>query len=68
MEAFEQFVIKAQEAFKGNSGAGTDLTVMVESYRTLSYIKQLVYISNKLVQPIEEIQSYYGVTTLTFYQ
>ena len=65
MEAFGQFVIKAQEAFKGSSGAGADLTIMVESYRTLSYIKQLAYISNKLVQPIEEIQSYYGVDPLT---
>ena len=49
MEAFGQFVIKAQEAFKGSSGAGADLTIMVESYRTLSYIKQLAYISNKSV-------------------
>ena len=66
MEAFGQFVIKAQEAFKGSSGAGADLTIMVESYRTLSYIKQLAYISNKLVQPIEEIQSYYGVDNIDF--
>ena len=39
---------------------------MVESYRTLSYIKQLAYMSNKLVQPIEEIQSYYGVDNIDF--
>ena len=66
MEAFGQFVIKAQEAFKGSSGAGADLTIMVESYRTLSYIKQLAYMSNKLVQPIEEIQAYYGVDNIDF--
>lgn len=66
MEAFGQFVIKAQEAFKGSSGAGADLTIMVESYRTLSYIKQLAYISNKSVQPIEEIQAYYGVDNIDF--
>ena len=66
MEAFGQFVIKALEAFKGSSGAGADLTIMVESYRTLSYIKQLAYISNKSVQPIEEIQSYYGVDNIDF--
>ena len=39
---------------------------MVESYRTLSYIKQLAYISNKSVQPIEEIQAYYGVDNIDF--
>ena len=66
MEAFGQFVIKAQEAFKGSSGAGADLTIMVESYRTLSYIKQLAYVSNKSVQPIEEIQAYYGVDNIDF--
>ena len=55
-----------QEAFKGSSCAGADLTIMVESYRTLSYIKQLAYMSNKLVQPIEEIQSYYGVDNIDF--
>ena len=27
MEAFGQFVIAAQEAFKGNAGAGADLTI-----------------------------------------
>ena len=66
MEAFGQFVIKAQEAFKGSSGAGADLTIMVESYRTLSYIKQLAYVSNKSVQPIEEIRLIMVLTTLTF--
>ena len=66
MEAFGQFVIKAQEAFKGSSCAGADLTIMVESYRTLSYIKQLAYVSNKSVQPIEEIQAYYGVDNIDF--
>lgn len=64
MEAFGQFVIKAQEAFKGSSGAGADLTIMVESYRTLSYIKQLAYVSNKSIQSIEEIQAYYGVDNI----
>ena len=43
MEAFGQFVIAAQEAFKGNAGAGADLTIMAESYKTLSYVKQLAY-------------------------
>lgn len=66
MEASGQFVIKAQEAFKGSSSTGADLTIMVESYRTLSYIKQLAYISNKSVQPIEEIQAYYSVDNIDF--
>lgn len=58
MEAFGQFVIAAQEAFKGNVGAGADITIMAESYKTLSYVKQLAYQNNKLVQPVEDIQSY----------
>lgn len=36
MDAFGNFVIKAQEAFKGNAGAGADLTIMAESYHTLN--------------------------------
>lgn len=65
MEAFGQFVIAAQEAFKGNAGAGADLTIMAESY-TLSYVKQLAYQNNKLVQPVEDIQSYYGIDNIDF--
>lgn len=66
MEAFGQFVIAAQEAYKGNAGAGTDLTIMAESYKTLSYVKQLAYQNNKLVQPVEDIQSYYGIDNIDF--
>ena len=66
MEAFGQFVIAAQEAFKGNAGAGADLTLMAESYKTLSYVKQLAYQNNKLVQPVEDIQSYYGIDNIDF--
>ncbi|WP_304047149.1 hypothetical protein [Methanobrevibacter gottschalkii] len=66
MEAFGQFVIAAQEAFKGNAGAGADLTIMAESYKTLSYVKQLAYQNNKLVQPVEYIQSYYGIDNIDF--
>lgn len=66
MEAFGQFVIAAQEAFKGNAGAGADLTIMAESYKTLSYVKQLDYQNNKLVQPVEDIQSYYGIDNIDF--
>ena len=66
MEAFGQFVIAAQEAFKGNAGAGADLTIMAESYKTLSYVKQLAYQNNKLVQPVEDIQSYYGIDDIDF--
>ena len=66
MEAFGQFVIAAQEAFKGNAGAGADLIIMAESYKTLSYVKQLAYQNNKLVQPVEDIQSYYGIDNIDF--
>lgn len=66
MEAFGQFVIAAQEAFKGNAGAGADLTIRAESYKTLSYVKQLAYQNNKLVQPVEDIQSYYGIDNIDF--
>lgn len=66
MEAFGQFVIAAQEAFKGNAGAGADLTIMAELYKTLSYVKQLAYQNNKLVQPVEDIQSYYGIDNIDF--
>ena len=66
MEAFGQFVIAAQEAFKGNAGAGADPTIMAESYKTLSYVKQLAYQNNKLVQPVEYIQSYYGIDNIDF--
>ena len=66
MEAFGQFVIAAQEAFKGNAGAGADLTIMAESYKTLSYVKQLAYQNNKMVQPVEDIQSYYGIDNIDF--
>ena len=64
MEAFGNFVIKAQEAFKGNAGAGADLTIMAESYKTLSYVKQLAYMNNKLVQPVEDIKEYYGIDNI----
>lgn len=64
MEAYGKFIIKAQEAFKGNAGAGADLTIMAESYKTLSYAKQLAYMSNKLVQPVEEIKEYYGIDNI----
>lgn len=64
MDAFGNFVIKAQEAFKGNAGAGADLTIMAESYKTLSYVKQLAYSSNKLVQPVEDIKEYYGIDNI----
>ena len=64
MEAFGQFILKAQEAFKGNAGAGADLTIMAESYKTLSYVKQLAYSSNKLVQPVEDIKEYYGIDNI----
>lgn len=47
MEAYGQFILKAQEAFKGNADSGADLTIMAESYKTLSYVKQLAYSSNK---------------------
>lgn len=66
MEAFGQFVIAAQEAYKGNAGAGADLTIMAESYKILSYVKQLAYQNNKLVQPVEDIQSYYGIDNIDF--
>ena len=66
MDAFGKFVIKAQEAFKGNAGAGADLTIMAESYKTLSYVKQLAYSSNKLVQPVEDIKEYYGIDNIDF--
>lgn len=66
MESFGQFVLSAQEAFKGNAGAGADLTLMAGSYKTLSYIKQLAYVNNKLVQPIEEIQEYFGIDNIDF--
>ena len=66
MDAFGQFVIAAQEAYKGNAGAGADLTIMAESYKTLSYVKQLAYQNNKLVQPVEDIQSYYGIDNIDF--
>ncbi len=66
MEAFGQFVIAAQEAYKGNAGAGADLTIMAESYKTLSYVKQLAYQNNKLVQPVEDIQSYYSIDNIDF--
>ena len=64
MDAYGKFVIKAQEAFKGNAGAGADLTIMAESYKTLSYVKQLAYSSNKLVQPVEDIKEYYGIDNI----
>lgn len=66
MEAFGQFVISAQEAFKGNAGAGADLTIMAEPYKTLSYVKQLAYLNNKLVQPVEDIKEYYGIDNIDF--
>lgn len=66
MEAFGQFVISAQEAFKGNAGAGADLTIMAESYKTLSYVKQLAYLNNKLVHPVEGIKEYYGIDNIDF--
>lgn len=66
MEGFGQFVISAQEAFKGNAGAGADLTIMAEPYKTLSYVKQLAYLNNKLVQPVEDIKEYYGIDNIDF--
>ena len=66
MEAFGQFIISAQEAFKGNAEAGADLTIMAESYKTLSYVKQLAYLNNKLVQPVEDIKEYYGIDNIDF--
>lgn len=64
MEAYGQFILKAQETFKGNAGSGADLTIMAESYKTLSYVKQLDYSSNKLVQPVEDIKEYYGIDNI----
>ena len=64
MEAYGQFILKAQEVFKGNAGSGADLTIMAESYKTLSYVKQLAYSSNKLVQPVEDIKEYYGIDNI----
>ena len=64
MEAYGQFILKAQETFKGNAGSGADLTIMAESYKTLSYVKQLAYSSNKLVQPVEDIKEYYGIDNI----
>ena len=37
---------------------------MAESYKTLSYVKQLAYSSNKLVQPVEDIKEYYGIDNI----
>ena len=37
---------------------------MAESYKTLSYVKQLAYMSNKLVQPVEDIKEYYGIDNI----
>ena len=65
MEAYGQFILKAQETFKGNAGSGADLTIMAESYKTLSYVKQLAYSSNKLVQPVEDIKEYYGIDNIS---
>nr|WP_302806870.1 hypothetical protein [Methanobrevibacter smithii] len=64
MEAYGQFILKAHETFKGNAGSGADLTIMAESYKTLSYVKQLAYSSNKLVQPVEDIKEYYGIDNI----
>ena len=64
MEAYGQFVIEAQEAFKSSAGAGADLTIIAESYKTLSHVKQLAYSSNKLIQPVEAIKEYYGIDNI----
>ena len=64
MEAFGNFIIKAQKAFKGNVGAGADLIIMAESYKTLSYVKQLAYSFNKLFQPVKAIKEYYDIDNI----
>lgn len=55
---------KRRKLSKVMQEAGADLTIMAESYKTLSYVKQLAYSSNKLVQPVEDIKEYYGIDNI----
>lgn len=57
-------ILKAQEKFKESAGSFTNLNSMAVSYKSLTTLKSDLFSSNRQVEPVEHIQSYYGVDNI----
>lgn len=57
-------ILKAQEKFKESAGSFTNLNSMAVSYKSLTTLKSDLFSSNRQIEPVEHIQSYYGVDNI----
>ncbi|MBE6510171.1 MAG: hypothetical protein E7Z74_02705 [Methanobrevibacter millerae] len=57
-------ILKAQEKFKESAGSFTNLNSMAVSYKSLTTLKSDLFSSNRQVEPVELIKSYYGVDNM----
>ncbi|MBE6498617.1 MAG: hypothetical protein E7Z81_10205 [Methanobrevibacter sp.] len=57
-------ILKAQEKFKEGAGSYANLNSMAVSYKSLTTLKSDIFSSNRQVEPVELIKSYYGVDNI----
>ncbi|WP_232724499.1 phage major capsid protein [Methanobrevibacter smithii] len=57
-------ILKAQEKFKESAGSYANLNSMAVSYKSLTTLKSDIFSSNRQVEPVELIKSYYGVDNI----
>ena len=57
-------ILKAQEKFKESAGSYANLNSMAVSYKSLTTLKSDIFESNRQVEPVELIKSYYGVDNI----
>ena len=57
-------ILKAQEKFKESAGSFCNLNSMAVNYKSLTTLKSDMFASNRQVEPVEEIMSYYGIDNI----
>ena len=57
-------ILKAQEKYKEKAGSFANLNTMAVSYKSLTTLKSDLFTNNRQVEPVEIIQSYYGVDNI----
>ncbi|WP_400216535.1 phage major capsid protein [Methanobrevibacter smithii] len=57
-------ILKAQEKYKEKAGSFANLNTMAVSYKSLTTLKSDLITNNRQVEPVEVIESYYGVDNI----
>ena len=57
-------ILKAQEKFKESAGSFCNLNSMAVNYKSLTTLKSDMFASNRQVEPVEAIKSYYGIDNI----